>query len=179
METKDWITLVSVSTTLIIFLVTYFTNQRKDKLLQKREDELREKERTHKPQIEFNINCNFYGPVNKSVLVEVLLIVRNKGRVQQKFNKIILRLRGIKKNAELIYWEKREPRLNFPEELIKDSPVIPEGVNYFFVEPGEEQIFTYVTKIPSDIQFVLAYSSFWYDKTTTHDTERVFQVKPI
>jgi hypothetical protein len=146
----------------------------------KREDTLREKERTHKPQIEFNIDCNFYGPQGKNYILEVLLVANNKGRVRQEFKDLTLRVRGIKDNQELTFWKGREPRLCFPEALIEDKPVIPQGTEYFFAEPGEKHFFTFVTIIPETIKYILIYSTFSYldekGSSQSHDAERVFKV---
>ena len=106
MEPKDWITIFSVSATVIISIVTIILNRRRekdqrqwdyklkkeqeereDKLRkeqQKREDELlrrdrqrderlRRIERVHTPHIEFNIECNSYGPESDEYILEVLL----------------------------------------------------------------------------------------------------------
>ena len=70
-----------------------------------------------------------------------------------------------------------EPRLEFPKTLIDNVPIIPDTLNFFFIEPGVEQIFTYITRLPSSIKYILATASFWYDPYTPHTTERVFQIK--
>jgi hypothetical protein len=88
-----------------------------------------------------------------------------------------LRIRGIEENQQLIYWKGREPRLDFPQKLVDNVPVVPQGVPYFFAEPGEEHTFTYVTKIPSSIKYILAYATFSYGNEATHDTEKVFPVR--
>ena len=198
-EAKDWIALASVFATLTIALVNIFVNRRREKLQQERDDRLRREqlaredslleeqrkreaerqktERTYIPQIEFRIDCNFYGPEQDSYLVEVLMTVHNKGRIKQEFKDLTLRIRGIKENQKLEEWEGREPRLYFPEELVKNVPVVPENVGYFFAEPGESNVFTYVTKIPKSIKYILAYATFSYDDDSSHDAERVFAVR--
>ncbi len=209
MESKDWITLVSILTTLIIFLVTLAINWRKDKLQKERDDCLRkehqarednfrreqqtredalreeqqeredmrqEKERTHQPRIEFGIDCTFYGPERDSYIVEFFLTSQNKGLIQQKFENMLLRVRGIESNQELTYFQGYEPRLNFPVKLLDSVSVIPPGYGYFFVEPGAKQTIAYITKIPLSIKYILAHAVFWYDENTNHVTEKVFQV---
>jgi hypothetical protein len=115
--------------------------------------------------------------VQDHFLLEVLLTVQNKGRVEQRFEDINLRIRGIEEDQTLTYWKGKEPRLYFPKKLVDNVPVVPAGVEYFFAEPGEEHIFTYVTKIPSSIKYILAYATFLYGNGTGHDAERVFPVR--
>ena len=199
LDAKDWIALVSILATLTIALVTLFVNRRREKLQQERddrqrqdqqarEDSLREEqrkreverektERTYIPQVEFNVDCNFYGPHQDFYLAEILLTVHNKGRVKQEFKDVTLRIRGIEENQPLMHWKGREPRLYFPIKLVDDVPVVPASASYFFAEPGEEHLFTYVTKIPSSINYVLVYSTFSYENGTSHDAERVFPVR--
>jgi hypothetical protein len=209
MEAKDWITLVSVLTTLLIFIVTLIVNRRKDSLQksrddalrkeqqarednlrreqqgredrlreeqQKREDMRQEKERTHQPRIELDIDCTFYGPEKDSYIVEIFLTAQNQGLIQQKFERMILRVRGIESNQELTYFPGYEPRLNFPIKLLDNVSVIPKGYGYYFVEPSAKQTITYITKIPSSIKYILAHAVFWYDEETSHVTEKVFPV---
>lgn len=199
MKSSEWIALVSIVGTVTIALINIFLNRRREKLQQERDDKLRKehearedslledqrkreaerqkKERTYIPQIEFNVDCNFYGPVEESYLVEVLMRVNNKGRVQQQFKNVKLRIRGIEDGQPLSFWEGRGRRLYFPLKLVDDE-VVPPGVAYFFAEPGEEHIFTYVTKIPSSVIYILAYTTFSYGKDGSHDAERVFAVRP-
>jgi hypothetical protein len=204
-KAENWITLVSILATLSISLVAIFMNRHRERLQQLRDDELRHaqqarddelrqiqqaredairdeqrkreaEERTHVPHIEFSVDCKFFGPQENSYLVEVLLFVRNTGRIRQEFADVTLRLRGIQDNQPLTFWQGKGPRLCFPEALLENVPVIPEKVDKFFVEPGNETTFTYVTKIPDTIKFVLAYANFSYDSNADHDAERVFQV---
>lgn len=198
MEAKDWVALTGIIATATMAIVTLLVNRRRERLQQERDDRMRKeqqaredslldeqrkreaerqkKERTYIPQIEFSIDCNFYGPEQDSYLVEVLLTAHNKGRVKQEFRDIILRIRGIEKGQPLDYWEGRKPRLYFPEKLVGDVPVVPEGVDHFYAEPGEKQVFTYVTKIPASINYILAYATYSYNEGS-HDTERVFPVR--
>ena len=135
-----------------------------------------EKERTCKPHIEFGIDCDFYGPENGYYLTEFLLGAYNKGVTLHRFPSILLRVRGIKSDQAPEYWLGREPRVEFPEKVIDNAEIIPRDYNYFFVEPGVKQTFTYVTRIPSSIKYILVQAKFKYDEFTPHTVERVFLV---
>jgi len=184
----DWIALAAVAASTATAVLTVFYSQRREvrqqnrddqlrREQQAREDSLREIERFHVPQIEFEVDCYFHGPQQESYIVEVLLTVRNKGRVKQEFD-VKLRIRGIQRDQPLNYWKGREPRLDFPIKLVDNVSILPEGVAQFFAEPGETNTFTYVTRIPVTISYVLAYATFSYDAETSHDAERVFAVRP-
>lgn len=129
--------------------------------------------------LEFEINANFYGPEAGAYIAEFLFVARNKGNVQQKFNDIRIRVRGIDDGQGFQFWEGNEPRLNFPRRLVKQKSILPDDYSFFFVEPGIEQVFTYITKIPINTKYLLVHAEFEYDKYTPHTTERVFEVKVL
>lgn len=137
------------------------------------------KERSHEPHVEFTIDCLFYGPQKGEYIVEVLLIIHNKGLVQHKFFDMFLQLRGIKAKGRLSYSKKDDFRLDFPLILVDEVNLLPENYNFFFVEPGISQPFTYATKIPATIKYVLTSGMFYYDRDRrlVHRIERVFPVK--
>jgi hypothetical protein len=46
------------------------------------------------------------------------------------------------------------------------------------VEPGVEQVITYVTKIPEEYRFIVARAEFHYGRGKPHSAEAVFNVTP-
>ena len=185
MKAVDWVALVSVIATVTLAIVNIFVSRRREKHQQERddrlrkdqqarEDSLREKGRIDFPQVEFNIDCNFYGPQQDEHLVEVLLTVHNKGHVKHELKDVRLRIRGIKENEKLNFWEGHGRRLDIPEELVPNET----EVGQFFAEPSEKHVITYVTKIPASIKYILAYVKHSFGANNLrHDTERVFPVK--
>ena len=178
MEAKDWIAIVGILATTLVSVTTLTVNWLREKQRLDREAALEEKKRTYSPHIEFEITCHFYGSQKGNMVAEFLLTARNKGLIRQEFRNIIMRVRGIEQKKDLSCWSGHEPRLDFPIELVDDVSLLPPGYNYFFIEPGIEQVFTYVTKIPSSVAFILAHAAFEYDRFTPHTTERVFTVNP-
>jgi hypothetical protein len=198
MDAKDWVALVGITATATMAVVTLFVNRRREQLQQERDDRLRKEqqareerlleeqrkreaerqalERTYQPRIEFGIDCIFHGLHHDSHIVEFQLITQNKGNVQHRFEKMILRVRGIDSEQPLTYLQGYEKRLNFPVKLLDNVSVIPQGYGYFFVEPGAKQTIAYITKIPSSLKYILAHAVFWYDENTNHVTEKVFPV---
>jgi hypothetical protein len=179
MEASDWIAIVGIVATASVSIIASIFSRQAHKEQLAREDLIRKQERKSVPRIEFSIDCNAYGPEKDDYLTEFLLIIRNRGDVRHEFKKIVLRVRGLESDKALCYWDGHEPRLSFPIKVLDDIDIIPEGYNYFFVEPGVDQILTYVTKIPSSIKYVMALALFEYDELTPHTTERVFQMRPM
>jgi hypothetical protein len=140
--------------------------------------ELLEEERKLAPHIELNVECQFMGPSQNRYLAEFSLTAQNKGTHIYRFSKIIFRVRGIKYGQELKYWEKNEPRLNFPEKLL-ETDLVPEQWNFIFVQPTIKQRITFVTYIDQGFQFVIANAEFHYDKWTPHTVEKVFEIPRI
>lgn len=194
MTPTDWIALSAIAATVLVAAVTqYFSwkfRQREDKQFsdrlrrddevrkqeQAREDELRLTHREDEPHIEFGINCQVHGQMGEDYLVEFILTAYNRGLVRWQIETLVLRVRGIEKDDPLVFWPGREPRLQFPVKLIDGACVIPPKYSFFFVEPGVRQIVTYVTKIPSRVDCIVAHLTFSYDPATPHTAERVFRL---
>ena len=135
------------------------------------------RERTHAPQIEFDVDCSFQGPQAGAYVVEVTLKLLNKGLTRQEIKDIRLRVRGIKRGDKLSYWPSREPRLQFPEKVFIDSNIIPERFGYIFVEPKVNQFYKYISCISEDISFIVINAEFIYNNGDEHSAEQVFEVK--
>ena len=140
-----------------------------------RKERVNELERRYTPHIEFKIDCQFFGPVNKQYLINLLLIADNRGLVMHKFKKIELRVRGIKKNEEFESWEGYEQRVKFPHKLFETS-VIPPKWNFVFVEPGVAQQISYSSRVATEYAFLSVRAEFHYDHHTPHSIEGIFAV---
>jgi len=155
-----------------------------------REDTIREEEhrrelertlrhREDMPQIEFDISCNLVGTHDRQFVLELLLMLNNKGHVKQDIRSIKLRVRGIRETDELSLWKRSRHRLEFPHKLF-ETEVIPKGYGFIFVEPNVRQIVSFTTKIDGDVRFVAARAEFSYGQArkgsrgSKHSVERVF-----
>lgn len=179
--------LVSILTPIAIVILGFLFNQRLQKLERETEDtrrkeeakeqnEREELERRYWPHIEFDIECNFFGPHQGKYAAEFILTANNKGITKHEFKSIILRVRGIPQGAPLSFWTERyEHRLDFPEKIVEDE-VKPKSWNYIFVEPGVKQRISYMTIIDANIRFITARAEFYYEKYTPHSTEKMFEV---
>lgn len=134
-------------------------------------------EEPDKPRIEFDVDCQFLGPILGNFIAAFEIHAENKGHVEHKFSKIVIRVRGIRVGEPLAEWEKRAPRLSFPHELVRDVNLVPTDDEYNFVRPGVSQRFTFTTKIPADIRFIVAHATFEYERSEDeHTAERVFEL---
>jgi hypothetical protein len=130
------------------------------------------------PRIEFEINCQFFGPQQNSYLAAFIITANNKGNVEHRFSEIRLKVRGIKAGETLSEFKDFAPMVNFPVEIIKGVNIVPTKFGYFFVRPGVNQTFNYATQIPEHICFIIVRATFKYEETDElHTAERVFEVK--
>jgi len=135
------------------------------------------KEGIYRPKIEFTVECSSYGPKDDHYIVEFLVIVHNKGLINQKFYSIFLRVRGIGDNDEVSFWEGNEPRIKFPTKFFETEFIFKQKYSYVFVEPGVKQVMSYVTKIPVTHSLLLVRAEFQYENAKSHSIERLVKLK--
>jgi hypothetical protein len=143
--------------------------ERLDKEAQK--DEL---ERKHTPHIELRLDCQFLGARNGQFLTVVSVLAANSGQVLHKFDRIILRIRGVK-NERFEYWRGYEPHAYFPHKILETN-LVHENWNFIFIEPGVTQRIALTTLIPIEYTYVLAHVEFEYKKYWPHTAEALFAV---
>jgi hypothetical protein len=112
----------------------------------------------HRPRIEFDIECNVVGSNESDSIVEFVVIANNKGKIRFTFHELQLRVRGINEGESFAYWRDSK-RMEFPEKVL-DENIIPSKYKYYFVEPGINQAISYITKIPKNMRFVVAFAAF-------------------
>ena len=146
------------------FLLKKQQEERASLLKQQEEDRIAVLQRHFVPRVQFELQCDFFGPQTGEYLVCISIRVSNKGTTRRKFKNILLRLRGIEAGSALEYRDPAKPgSLEFPKLLMKTDLVPPSSEdrqNYYYVEPEVSQVFTYVTKIPVNIRYVLAHAKF-------------------
>jgi hypothetical protein len=74
-----------------------------------REARKEELERRYTPHIELRVDCQFLGARNGQLLTTFSVLATNAGQILHKFQRVILRVRGIK-DGRFEYWEGKEPR---------------------------------------------------------------------
>jgi len=134
------------------------------------------REGEHQQRIEFDIDFVELGNVGDYRIIEVGITAENKGNVEQKFERIDLKIRGIKDGLELHEIINHEPRLSFPEDLPNIS-VISKKYLYFFVRPGVVQRFPVVLKVPLNWNLIHTRSTFkYFGVNDIHNAERAFKL---
>lgn len=134
------------------------------------------REGTHRQRIEFDIDFHNLGVRNSDRIIEIGAIAENKGNVEQKFNSMLLRIRGIDNDSKLIELKDHKPRLIFPIDSKNKWEMIPKKYKPFFVRPGVKQRFPIVVKIPVDWTHIQVKITFNYNGTKDiHVAERAFQ----
>lgn len=132
------------------------------------------REGSHRQRIEFDLDLKDLGIIEGFRVIEVGVLASNKGHIEQKFDSIKLKIRGIEFNQELFDIEGHEPRLAFPEKIDPVS-VISKKYKYYFVRPGVTQRFPVVVKIPKNWRLVQARSTFkYFSLDEIHTAERSF-----
>ena len=135
------------------------------------------REGTHNQRIEFDIDFLNLGLKNTERIIEIGALAENKGNVEQKFNSMRLRVRGIDDQSELIELKDHMPRLSFPVGSNNKWEMIPRKYKYFFVRPKVKQRFPIVIKIPLDWTHIQVKITFRYKGTRDiHVSERAFQI---
>lgn len=136
---------------LLAVLVGFWLKSREERWLFTRE-------RRFVPRTELDLQCAFHGPEQDDVIVAVSLIVDNKAGTRRTFRSMEITMRGIRRGAALSLWAGMgKHRLDFPVPLVKEELVPParaDETNYYFVEPGVKQVFSFFTKIPAEIGYV-------------------------
>ncbi len=133
------------------------------------------REGEHQAKIEFDVKCSFFSPQGDDRIVEIEIDTINKGKVEHRFSRISLRVRGI--TGEETLSRRQDGRLNF-RNLILKAELVTEELEYYFVRPGVSQPFRFVTIIPKNAKFILVRAAFKYDKSDDlHTSERVFEIK--
>ncbi len=143
------------------------------------------KEGAHQQRIQFDIEYVNLGTSGADRIVEIGIIASNKGYVEQRFDDIRLKVRGIVDGQKLTEIKSHPPRLSFPEKLEKIS-VIPKklentsgitknSVPYFYVRPGVTQRFPVVLRVPTEWKQLHIRATFKYVKyDEIHNAERAF-----
>ncbi len=135
------------------------------------------RERVYAPQIAFSVDVNFHGPSEGEYVAEYVLTFHNQGKTRVQVNKIELLVRGIMSGEPLEEWKERAPRLRFGHKFVDEKKVIPANYSYVFFEPGIEQDYRYISKVPEDCKFIIIRGQFFYAKGNSHSAERVVSVR--
>ncbi|NVK20896.1 MAG: hypothetical protein HWD86_00100 [Kangiellaceae bacterium] len=122
------------------------------------------KREEHFPRINFKIDANIIGKKDNEYIVEVISTLENKGLVPLKISHFICNIRGLKESDKLLLGNSKiRGQVNF-KHLIVEGPFFPDTWDYSFVYPGVTTKYSYITKIPESMKFILIKGRFHYYK---------------
>ena len=119
------------------------------------------RQRENQPSIDFSAAVNFIGQQGDWLVVELTAEVTNHGKVQHRLERFELDLNGILPSDPLEPREEWGNQVHFPHLLAKGS-FLPDGTQYFFIDPGAKARYSYVTRVPSTMAFVILHTWFEY-----------------
>lgn len=131
-------------------------------------------ERKRSPHIELRIAVDFFGHRNGLWLTCISVVSSNLGQIIHKFNKINLRVRGIK-DEPFEFWNATPPHPYFPHKILETN-MVPKDWSFIFIEPGVEQKITLPTLIPVQYSYLLVNVEFEYREFWPHTAQEVFAV---
>ncbi len=129
------------------------------------------------PNINFTTDINIVGKQGNFWLAELTATIENKGKAQHKMSKIGFDLNAMFVDDPVESEERWGGQINFPHSLTIGS-YLPKHQKYFFVDPGTEAKYSYVTKIPLNTSYLLLHSNFAYStrKNKMHTAEKTIRV---
>ncbi len=129
------------------------------------------------PNIEFSTDVQFIGKQNDEWIVELIAMVRNKGKAQHRMEEFLFDLNAIEKNRKIQTSEKWGNQVDFPVLLVQGS-FLPKQYKFFFIDPGVEAKYSFLTKVPATASFLVLHSWFKYgdSRQFSHTAERTVAV---
>jgi hypothetical protein len=129
------------------------------------------RQRENQPLIDFTVDIIFHAKQKDYWIVELVAYIENKGKVQHRLYDFPFDLAGlnIENNVELT--QKFGNQVYFPN-IIATGSFLPARSEYFFIEPGLKNKYSFLTRVPVNTQVVLMHSSFMYlDGKHSHAAE--------
>ena len=125
------------------------------------------------PNVNFTADINVIGKQDEYWVVELVAFIENKGRAQHKMEQFRFDVYGVKKGDKLEDDEDFGGQVRFGH-LIKKGSFLPKSLKYFFVDPGTSAKYSFLSKIPTTMSFVVLHSSFTYHNrnNTRHTAEK-------
>lgn len=144
----------------------------------------RSEQRLNTPHIELTLEYEFLGSRAGKHLVTFTVTARNTGQVLHKFDRIVLRVRGIRDEpfeCSVVDDERKVApydvyRAKFPYPVLKTNLVPLPKWGFVFVEPGVTQRLPLTTPISADYTHLLVHVMFAYEAYTPHTAQAVFAV---
>jgi hypothetical protein len=125
--------------------------------------------------IETSAEISFLGQQDNFWIVELRVILNNKGKAQHKIHKFRFDLNAIGADDPIDASKKGGGRVNFGNEIAKGS-FVPRGYAYCVIGPAVTATYTYVARVPEWATFLLLHCRFDYNPGFSHWMEKAVQV---
>jgi len=133
------------------------------------------KQREDFPYIEFIADIVPIGTQGDWRIVELISYIENKSKVQHRMGDFCFDLFALNAGDEVKISDDFGKQVHFPNKVVRGS-WLPEGTDFFFVEPGVRAKYSFIPRVPGQATFVILYSRFNYpDGETSHSAERTIQ----
>lgn len=175
----------SMATPVAVALIGLWINSTLKERDRRAEAAYRSEHRLNTPHIELTLEYELLGSRAGKHLVTFTVAARNTGQVLHKFDRIILRVRGIRDepfergvlDSEVDVAPYDVYRAQFPHPVLKTNLVPAPKWNFVFVEPGVTQRLPLTTPISSEFTYLLVHVMFAYEAYTPHTAQSVFAVE--
>ncbi len=131
------------------------------------------------PKVQFDLSANVHLRAQGEHIVEIVAALQNKGVVRHWLNEFKFDLLYLPKGCELITGDDRINKQTLFTKVISNRHWIPPDWKRTFIDPGMSQIYTYVTSVPSDSEFLLIYATFRYpdEESEFHTAQKLVRVE--
>lgn len=129
------------------------------------------------PHLNFSADINIIGKQNNEWVVELIACIENKGKVPHKMRNFDFNLNAIYKTDTLKNLDKWGGQVDFEHPITKGS-FLPQHMSFFFVDPGTEAKYSFITKIPDKASFAILHCQFDYSdlRRYGHAAEKTIQL---
>lgn len=129
------------------------------------------------PHIEFFADINFVGKQQGFWIVELIASIENKGKVQHKINEFGFDLNALYCEDKIDVSQEWGGQVNFPHLVTKGS-FLPKRFGFFFIDPAVKAKYSYVTRVPQEVSFLILHCWFQYAdrRNYGHTAERSVSV---
>jgi len=128
-------------------------------------------QRQNKALIDFTVDVVFHQFQEGYWIVELVGIIENKGKVQNKIYNFNFDLASIDHNQPVNLNPEYGNQVNFPN-IISEGSFLPKRSEYFFNEPGLTNKYSFLAKVPKSASVIIMHSWFSYsDGKHSHSAE--------
>jgi hypothetical protein len=129
-------TAIAATIPLLILFFGHRLDKRKREEQEAKQNELKAKKEAKKAEqnkrlladrIQFELAAHYFGPQNGYYIVEIIMVLTNKGLARKKLNELLLTIKGIEANTNIGLFLNLESPINiaeFPETLVKTNVLV-------------------------------------------------------